>query len=91
MRLKCSWKAKGKMAAMLKMLRTPYARSYLHPYLYLSVHVYMHMCAGYTYVHPYLTKETLTSNHKGKRQSGRHAKTLNNTLCTYSAHITCIP
>ena len=46
---------------------------------------------GYTYVHPFLTKETLASNLKGKRQNGCHAKTLNKTLRTYSAHITCTP
>ena len=45
----------------------------------------------YTYIHPCLTNETLASNLKGKTQNGRHDKTLNNTLCTYSAHITCIP
>ena len=76
---------------MQKPLTTRYTHTYLHPYLYLSVLVYMHMSAGYTYVHPYLTKETLTSNLKGKRQHGHHAKTLNNTLCAYSARITCLP
>ena len=45
----------------------------------------------YTHVHQYLTKETLASNLKGKRQNVRHAKTNNNTLCTYSAHNTMHP
>ena len=45
----------------------------------------------YTYVYPYLTKETLASNLKGKRQSVRHAQIINNTLRTYSAHNTMHP
>ena len=45
----------------------------------------------YTHVHQYLTKETLASNLKGKRKSVRHAKIINNTLRTYSAHNTMHP
>ena len=69
------------MAAMLKILRTPYARSYLHPYLHLSVHPRgsrcTHMCISIwpkTLLHP-------TSM----------AKIINNTLRTYSAHNTMHP
>ena len=45
----------------------------------------------YTHVHQYLTKETLASNLKGKRQNVRHAEIINNTLRTYSAHNTMHP
>ena len=45
----------------------------------------------YTQVHQYLTKETLASNLKGKRQNVRHAEIINNTLRTYSAHNTMHP
>ena len=55
----------------------------------MYIHVYR--VQVYTQVHQYLTKETLASNLKGKRQSVRHAEISNKTVRTYSAHNTMHP
>ena len=45
----------------------------------------------YTCVQLSLTQETLAKKTQRQKANGHHDKTLNNTLCTYSAHITCNP
>ena len=91
MRLKNSRKAKKQNGTHAKTTNNT-----LYVYIPGPVPVTVYMCTCtwvqvYTYVQSCLTQETLAYNLKGKRQNGRHDKTLNNTLCTYSAHIICIP
>jgi hypothetical protein len=81
-----SIKAKNKIAAMLNTsARCPYLDQYLKPGTCVHAQWYRctHECSWVWF------KIHSLKNLKGKRQMAATVKHLYNTLCTFSAHITC--